>query len=80
MAFEAKKSESSAELAKARCRESARFRKEVTLPINAEMEALANKIVDFAKARGEEARVAAESEALRSSRCRCSPASQLRCS
>ena len=35
----------------------------MTAPINVEMEALANKIVDYAKARAEESRTAAEAEA-----------------
>jgi methyl-accepting chemotaxis protein len=63
LAFEGNKSpEASAELAKLDT-EIGRLRKEVTLPINAEMEALANKIVEFAKAHAEEAKAAAEAEA-----------------
>jgi hypothetical protein len=63
IALEAKKgTEPSAELAKLDA-EISRIRKEVTAPINVEMEALANKIVDYAKARAEESRTAAEAEA-----------------
>jgi len=63
IALEAKKGpDTGAELARLDA-EIARIRKEVTLPINTEIEATANKIVDFAKSRGEEARTAAESEA-----------------
>src|SRR5262245_26873245 len=63
IALEAKKGpDTSAELARLDA-EIARIRKEVTLPINTEIEATANKIVDFAKSHGEEARTAAESEA-----------------
>jgi methyl-accepting chemotaxis protein len=63
IAIEAKKgADSSAELARLDA-EIARIRKDVTLPINAEIEAVANKIVDFAKSHGEEARTSAESEA-----------------
>jgi len=62
IALEAKKGESSAELAKLDA-EISRIRKEVTGPINVEMEALANAIVDYAKARAEEARTAAAAEA-----------------
>jgi methyl-accepting chemotaxis protein len=61
IALEGKKGgEPSAELAKLDA-EISRIRKEVTAPINVEMEALANKIV--AKARAEESRTAAEAEA-----------------
>jgi methyl-accepting chemotaxis protein len=63
IALEGKKGgEPSAELAKLDA-EISRIRKEVTAPINVEMEALANKIVDYAKARAEESRTAAEAEA-----------------
>ena len=63
LAFEGNKSpEASAELAKLDA-EIARIRKEVTAPTNAEMEAVANKIVDYAKERAEEARKAADAEA-----------------
>jgi methyl-accepting chemotaxis protein len=63
IALEAKKSpETSAEMAKLDA-EIARLRKDVTLPINTEMEATANQIVDFAKAHANEARTAAAAEA-----------------
>jgi methyl-accepting chemotaxis protein len=61
--LEAKKgAETSAELARLDA-EIARIRKDVTLPINTEIMALANKIVDYGKARADEARTAAEAEA-----------------
>jgi methyl-accepting chemotaxis protein len=64
IALEAKKgADSSAELARLDA-EIARIRKEVTLPINTEIEATANKIVDYGKARADEARTAAEGEAV----------------
>jgi methyl-accepting chemotaxis protein len=63
IALEAKKgAESSAELARLDA-EIARIRKDVTQPINVEIEALANKIVDYGKARADEQRTAAEAEA-----------------
>jgi HAMP domain-containing protein len=43
--------------------EVARIRKDVTAPINAELEATANKITDHGKQRSEEARIAAADEA-----------------
>jgi methyl-accepting chemotaxis protein len=59
----AKKSvDSAAELARL-SEEVIRIRKDVTLPINAEIEALADKIVDHARERSEEAHAAAEAEA-----------------
>src|SRR5262245_27376305 len=62
IALEAKKSaDTSADLAKL-SDEIARLRKDVTLPINTEIEALVNKIVDYAKGRSEEGRAAAEAE------------------
>jgi methyl-accepting chemotaxis protein len=62
IAIEAKKgADSSAELARLDA-EIARIRKDVTLPINIEIEAVANKIVEFAKSHGEEARTSADSE------------------
>ncbi len=54
--------EASAQLAKLD-QEVARIRKDVTAPINAEIEALANKITDYAKGRSEEGRTAAMAEA-----------------
>jgi methyl-accepting chemotaxis protein len=61
--LEAKKgADTSAELARLDA-EIARIRKDVTLPINTEIMALANKIVDYGKARADEARTAAEAEA-----------------
>jgi methyl-accepting chemotaxis protein len=63
IALEAKKgADSSAELARLDA-EIARIRKDVTQPINVEIEALANKIVDYGKARADEQRTAAEAEA-----------------
>jgi methyl-accepting chemotaxis protein len=63
IAIEAKRSvESSAELAKL-MEETVRIRREVTLPINVEIEAIANKIVEHSKGRADERRIAAESEA-----------------
>ncbi|MCP4620798.1 MAG: HAMP domain-containing protein [Bradyrhizobium sp.] len=63
IALEAKKAaDSSAEMARLDG-EIARIRKDVTLPINTEIEALANKIVDYAKGRSEEARAAAQAKA-----------------
>src|SRR5882757_1471586 len=54
--------EASAQMAKL-VQEVARIRKEVTAPINVEIEALANKITDYAKGRSEEGRTAAVTEA-----------------
>ncbi len=54
--------EASAQMAKL-VQEVVRLRKEVTGPINVEVEALASKITDFGKERSEEARTAASSEA-----------------
>jgi methyl-accepting chemotaxis protein len=63
IALEAKKgADISAELARLDA-EIARIRKDVTQPINVEIEALANKIVDYGKARADEQRTAAEAEA-----------------
>jgi methyl-accepting chemotaxis protein len=63
IALEAKKgADISAELARLDA-EIARIRKDVTQPINVEIEALANKIVEYGKARAEEQRTAAEAEA-----------------
>jgi methyl-accepting chemotaxis protein len=63
IALEAKKgADISAELARLDA-EIARIRKDVTQPINVEIEALANKIVDYGKARADEERTAAEAEA-----------------
>jgi methyl-accepting chemotaxis protein len=63
IALEAKKgADISAELARLDA-EIARIRKDVTQPINTEIEALANKIVDYGKARADEERTAAEAEA-----------------
>ena len=63
IALEAKKgADISAELAGLDA-EIARIRKDVTQPINVEIEALANKIVDYGKARADEQRTAAEAEA-----------------
>ena len=63
IALEAKKSpDSAAELARL-SDEVARIRKELTLPISAEIETVANKIVDFTKARAEEQRIVADAEA-----------------
>jgi methyl-accepting chemotaxis protein len=62
IALEVKNGEASAELAKLDA-EIARIRKEVTLPINVEMETLSDRIFDYAKARATEARAAAETEA-----------------
>ena len=67
LAIEAKNAdhnaEASAQMAKL-VQEVARIRKEVTAPINAEIEALASKITDFAKERSE----AATSRSARRSR------------
>ena len=61
--LEAKKSpDSAAEIARLSA-EALRIRREVTLPIATEVEALANKIVDYSKSRAEEARIAADAEA-----------------
>jgi methyl-accepting chemotaxis protein len=54
--------EASAQMAKL-VQEIARIRNEVTAPINVEIEALANKITDYAKGRSEEGRTAAVTEA-----------------
>ena len=54
--------DASAQMAKL-VQEVARIRKEVTAPINAEIEALANKITEYTKGRSEEARTAAVTEA-----------------
>jgi methyl-accepting chemotaxis protein len=63
IALEAKKgADVNAELARLDA-EIARIRKDVTQPINVEIEALANKIVEYGKARAEEQRTAAEAEA-----------------
>jgi methyl-accepting chemotaxis protein len=60
--LEKKGPDSSAELTRLDA-EISRIRKEVTGPLNVEMEALANKIVEYAKSRAEEAKAAAEAEA-----------------
>ena len=54
--------EASAQMAKL-VQEIVRIRKEVTAPINVEIEALANKIAEYAKGRSEEGRTAAVAEA-----------------
>ena len=54
--------ETSAQLAKL-ADEIARIRKEITIPINGEIEVVASKITDFGKERSEEARVASANEA-----------------